>query len=152
MSKSVSFYPRVSIPVRSRSDARCWPPRDPRNHARFRRVPWHGGGRSAVGCASVSEVTVHGISFGGSVSGSSSRICPQSSTAMDQPSIDGINTWFVAKAAKEAGLKVALSGLGGDELLGGLSELCGFAALASPFRLFAAVPGLGRLARAIIGQ
>ena len=27
--------------------------------------------------------------------------------AMDQPSIDGVNTWFVSKAAKEAGLKVA---------------------------------------------
>ncbi len=39
--------------------------------------------------------------------------------AMDQPSIDGINTWFIAKAAKEAGLKVALSGIGGDELLAG---------------------------------
>ncbi len=39
--------------------------------------------------------------------------------AMDQPSIDGVNTWFVAKVAKEAGLKVALSGLGGDELLAG---------------------------------
>jgi asparagine synthase (glutamine-hydrolysing) len=39
--------------------------------------------------------------------------------AMDQPSIDGVNTWFVSKAAKEAGLKVAISGLGGDELLGG---------------------------------
>jgi len=39
--------------------------------------------------------------------------------AMDQPSIDGVNAWFVSKAAKEAGLKVAISGLGGDELLGG---------------------------------
>jgi asparagine synthase (glutamine-hydrolysing) len=39
--------------------------------------------------------------------------------AMDQPSIDGINTWFVSKAARESGLKVALSGLGGDELWGG---------------------------------
>jgi asparagine synthase (glutamine-hydrolysing) len=38
---------------------------------------------------------------------------------MDQPSIDGINTWFVSKAAHEAGLKVAVSGLGGDELFGG---------------------------------
>ena len=38
---------------------------------------------------------------------------------MDQPSIDGINTYFVAKAAASTGLKVALSGLGGDELLGG---------------------------------
>ena len=39
--------------------------------------------------------------------------------AMDTPSIDGVNTWFVSKAAREAGLKVALSGLGGDELLAG---------------------------------
>ena len=36
--------------------------------------------------------------------------------AMDQPSIDGINTWFVAKAAAKQGLKVALSGIGGDEI------------------------------------
>src|SRR5262249_56654129 len=34
--------------------------------------------------------------------------------AMDQPTIAGINAWFVSKAAHELGLKVALSGLGGD--------------------------------------
>jgi len=39
--------------------------------------------------------------------------------AMDQPTMDGINTWFVTEATRSAGLKVALSGLGGDELLGG---------------------------------
>ena len=39
--------------------------------------------------------------------------------AMDQPTIDGLNTWFISKAAHSAGLKVMLSGLGGDELLGG---------------------------------
>jgi asparagine synthase (glutamine-hydrolysing) len=39
--------------------------------------------------------------------------------AMDQPSFDGINTYFVSKAAHEAGLKVALSGLGADELFDG---------------------------------
>ena len=39
--------------------------------------------------------------------------------AMDQPSVDGINSYFVSKAASEAGLKVVLSGLGGDELFGG---------------------------------
>lgn len=39
--------------------------------------------------------------------------------AMDQPSIDGVNTYFVSMAAAEAGMKVALSGLGGDELFGG---------------------------------
>jgi len=39
--------------------------------------------------------------------------------AMDQPSLDGVNTYFVARAAHRKGLKVALSGLGGDELFGG---------------------------------
>jgi len=38
--------------------------------------------------------------------------------AMDQPSIDGFNTYVVSRAAADAGLKVVLSGLGGDELLG----------------------------------
>ncbi len=38
---------------------------------------------------------------------------------MDQPTIDGVNTYFVSLVAKEAGLKVVLSGLGGDELFYG---------------------------------
>jgi asparagine synthase (glutamine-hydrolysing) len=37
----------------------------------------------------------------------------------DQPSLDGLNTWFVSKLVKEAGLTVALSGVGGDELFVG---------------------------------
>jgi asparagine synthase (glutamine-hydrolysing) len=39
--------------------------------------------------------------------------------AFDQPSQDGINTYFVSWAAHQAGLKVALSGLGSDEIFGG---------------------------------
>jgi asparagine synthase (glutamine-hydrolysing) len=39
--------------------------------------------------------------------------------ALDQPSIDGINTYFVSWGAAQAGLKVTLSGLGGDEIFGG---------------------------------
>jgi asparagine synthase (glutamine-hydrolysing) len=39
--------------------------------------------------------------------------------AMDQPSTDAVNTYFVSMIAKRSGLKVALSGLGGDELFGG---------------------------------
>lgn len=39
--------------------------------------------------------------------------------AMDQPSIDGVNTYFVSKYARQSGLKVVLSGLGADELFGG---------------------------------
>src|SRR5262249_21867680 len=38
---------------------------------------------------------------------------------MDQPTSDGYNTFFVTRAAKELGLKVWLSGVGGDELFGG---------------------------------
>ncbi|MEK7624341.1 MAG: asparagine synthase (glutamine-hydrolyzing) [Patescibacteria group bacterium] len=42
--------------------------------------------------------------------------------AMDQPTIDGVNTFFIAKAAKEAGLKTVLSGLGSDEIFCGYSS------------------------------
>jgi asparagine synthase (glutamine-hydrolysing) len=41
--------------------------------------------------------------------------------ALDQPTMDGVNTYFVSWAAREVGLKVALSGLGGDELFAGYS-------------------------------
>jgi asparagine synthase (glutamine-hydrolysing) len=41
--------------------------------------------------------------------------------AMDQPSIDGVNTWFASKAVHEQGFKVVLSGVGGDELFCGYS-------------------------------
>ena len=44
---------------------------------------------------------------------------PQVLAAMDMPSCDGINTWFISKAAKAQGLKAVLSGIGADELFGG---------------------------------
>ena len=44
---------------------------------------------------------------------------PEIFRAMDQPSIDGINSFFITRYAKQYGLKVVLSGLGADELFGG---------------------------------
>jgi len=44
---------------------------------------------------------------------------PDALKAYDQPSFDGLNTYFVSKITREAGLTVALSGVGGDELFGG---------------------------------
>ncbi|SFU47149.1 asparagine synthase (glutamine-hydrolysing) [Methylobacterium sp. 174MFSha1.1] len=72
---------------------------------------------------------------------------PRLLDAMDQPSIDGVNTWFVAKAAREAGLKVALSGLGGDEILAGYPSFDDVPRWAARFRIPAGIPGLGRALR-----
>jgi asparagine synthase (glutamine-hydrolysing) len=77
---------------------------------------------------------------------------PKILEAMDQPTVDGLNTWFVSKAARELGLKVAISGLGGDELFGGYPSfrdvpLCA-RALAIPGR----IPGLGDLTRWLIAR
>jgi asparagine synthase (glutamine-hydrolysing) len=55
--------------------------------------------------------------------------------SMDQPTIDGINTYFVSEKTRAAGVKVALSGLGGDEMFAGYST-------------FRSVPRMERFARA----
>ena len=47
---------------------------------------------------------------------------PQILRIMDQPTIDGINTYFISKAAKETGLKVVLSGVGADEIFLGYAH------------------------------
>lgn len=78
------------------------------------------------------------------------RDLPAILEAMDQPSIDGVNTWFVAKAAREAGLKVAISGLGGDELLAGYPSFTDVPAWRRRFGPLAAMPGAGALARAVL--
>jgi len=65
--------------------------------------------------------------------------------AMDQPSIDGVNTYFVSKVTAETGLKVAMSGLGGDELFGGYPSFLDVPRLT---RTLGKIPGGRRLGTA----
>jgi asparagine synthase (glutamine-hydrolysing) len=64
----------------------------------------------------------------------------------DQPSIDGLNTFIISRAVRGQGIKVALSGLGADELFGGypsFTEVPRIAPLAKWFqRLPRALQGL----------
>ncbi len=46
--------------------------------------------------------------------------------AMDQPTVDGLNSYWISRIAAEAGFKVAFSGLGADELFGGYQSLAWF--------------------------
>ena len=75
---------------------------------------------------------------------------PRILEAMDQPSIDGINTWFVSKAAKEMGLKVAVSGLGGDELFGGYPSFHDIPKWTGLMALPSRIPFLGLVVRKAI--
>jgi asparagine synthase (glutamine-hydrolysing) len=63
---------------------------------------------------------------------------------MDQPTIDGVNTWFISKAVHEAGIKVALSGVGGDELLGGYPSFANIPRMVRHPRLARAAGALKR--------
>lgn len=47
------------------------------------------------------------------------RQLPDALSAIDQPTFDALNTYFVSRAARQAGMTVALAGTGGDELFGG---------------------------------
>lgn len=67
--------------------------------------------------------------------------------AMDQPSIDGVNTWYASKAMAEIGIKVAVSGVGGDELFQGYPSFQSLPKLVSFWRRFSRVPGMKPLAK-----
>lgn len=66
--------------------------------------------------------------------------------AMDQPSWDGVNSYFISKCAHEAGLKAVLSGLGGDELFGGYPSFRRIGILNQISRLPGFVKSLARYA------
>ena len=67
---------------------------------------------------------------------------PRILLAMDQPSIDGINTWYASKAAAELGLKVVISGVGGDELLYGYPSFHQLPKLVSGWNRLSGIPGV----------
>jgi len=62
-------------------------------------------------CARHHEITLSGVDL--------HRLLPQALDAMDQPTVDGVNVFVLSKAVRDAGMKVVLSGQGGDEVFGG---------------------------------
>src|SRR5690349_9614160 len=78
------------------------------------------------------------------------EILPGAIAAIDQPTMDGINTFVVASAVKSKGITVALSGLGGDELFAGYPSFrraLRFSALSPRSkRVLRAASGVGKLA------
>ncbi len=61
-------------------------------------------------------------------------------SACDQPTGDGVNTYYASETAREGGVKVALSGLGGDELFGGYPSFRSIPALARWLPLWRRLP------------
>lgn len=74
---------------------------------------------------------------GGRVAHDISRIV----AAMDQPTGDGVNTYYASLAAREGGVTVALSGLGGDEIFGGYPSFGDIPRLARLLPRWRMVPG-----------
>jgi asparagine synthase (glutamine-hydrolysing) len=69
--------------------------------------------------------------------------------AMDQPTIDGTNVYFVSLAAKQAGLKAALSGLGGDEVFAGYPSFSQIPRMVGTIGKVPAARTLGRVLRIV---
>ncbi|MBP6715629.1 MAG: asparagine synthase (glutamine-hydrolyzing) [Acidobacteria bacterium] len=74
--------------------------------------------------------------------------------AMAEPSVDGLNTFIVARAARQAGVRVVMSGVGGDEALGGYPSFVRVPQLSTVLRGVSAIgrAGLGGAATMIGGR
>lgn len=70
--------------------------------------------------------------------------------AMDSPSGDGVNTYVVSKAISQKGMRVALSGAGGDELFAGYPFFAQYLSLQDRRWLWRLPTGLRRLAGAVL--
>jgi asparagine synthase (glutamine-hydrolysing) len=76
---------------------------------------------------------------------------PDVLASMDQPTIDGVNTYVISQATKKAGITVALSGLGGDELFAGYSSFVSVPRMVQ-FRRYAGwLEPLGKGMNALLG-
>ena len=67
--------------------------------------------------------------------------------SLDQPSTDGPNVYLVSKAAVDAGLKVAVAGVGGDELFAGYSTFSTIPQISNLNKRLASIPGMAPMAR-----
>ena len=72
--------------------------------------------------------------------------------SMDVPSVDGFNTWTVSRLARDHGIKVALSGLGGDEIFAGYPSFRQVPRLHAATQALARIPVLGTGVGRLVGS
>ena len=75
---------------------------------------------------------------------------PEILDSMDQPSVDGINTWYASKAAASLDIKVVFSGLGGDEIFFGYDHYKKIPFLLNCFKFFKKIPFITKLINLVL--